>query len=115
MSDTALLFIALAIATLGMASLALTIDAHWRQLFGQRAQARITRILLRAVGAALVAGALGVCTAADPFMMAILVWPMLLMVGAGLVAGMLTVCARARKPDKAQKPPRDRGMMEVAE
>lgn len=113
MSDTALLFIALAIATLGMASLALTIDAHWRQLFGQRAQSLSARILLRGVGAVLVVVSLGVCVAADPFMMAILVWPMLLMIGAGLVAGALTVHARARKPDKPQRGLRDRVMMEV--
>jgi hypothetical protein len=103
MSDTALLFLALAAATLGMASLALGISAHWRQLFGDREQSTAMRLLLRILGAALVASALAVCIAADPFMMAILIWPMLLMVGAGLVAGFLTAHARMRRsasPDR---------------
>jgi len=98
MSDTALLLLALVAATLGMASLALTISAHWRQLFGQRQQSSALRLILRTLGAAFIATALIICTAADPFMMAILVWPMLLMVGAALVAGVLTVHARTRSP-----------------
>jgi len=94
MSDTMLLFLALAASTLGMASLALGISAHWRQVLGDRKQSPAMRLTLRVIGSVLVAAALAVCIAADPFMMAILVWPMLLMVGAGLVAGALTVHAR---------------------
>lgn len=115
MSDTALLFIALALATLGMASLALSMDAHWRQVFGQRPQLGSARILLRALGAALVAGALGVCVAADPFMMAILVWPMLLMVGAGLVAVVLTVHALRHMPVRLREGQRNPRTTQSAE
>jgi hypothetical protein len=115
MSDTTLLFLALAAATLGMASLALGISAHWRQLFGDREQSAAMRLTLRVIGSVLLATALAVCIAADPFMMAILVWPMLLMVGAGLVAGSLTVLARTRGPGGPQRALRDRATMEAAE
>ena len=115
MSDTTLLFLALAAATLGMASLALGISAHWRQVFGDREQTPAIRLTLRIIGSVLVAAVLAVCIAADPFMMAILVWPMLLMVGAGLVAGALTFHARKRRFDGPQRAPRDRATMEAAE
>lgn len=96
MSDAALLLIALMTAIFGMASMALSISAHWRQLFPQRTQSAVMRIVLRLAGAGLIAAALLVCMAADPFTMAILVWPMLLMIGAGVVAAVLTLHGQMR-------------------
>lgn len=96
MSDGVLLLLALAAATLGMAGLAFSIGAHWRQLFDRRRQSFGVRMALRTTGFVLIAGSFVICAVADPFMMAILVWPMLLLVGATLVAAGLTIHARAQ-------------------
>jgi hypothetical protein len=91
MSDGLLLLLALGAATGGMASLALAMPAHWRQVMGERPLAGEVRAILRVLGAALHALSLALCVAADPASMAALVWPMLLMVAAGLVAAGLTL------------------------
>ena len=97
MSDESILVVALVVTVFGMSSFALSIAAHWKQIFGARQQTSRTRIGLRIAGAALLGGAFALCNAADPFMMAILVWPMLLLVGAGIVAGGLTLHAQKRR------------------
>lgn len=97
MSDGALLFIALVLAVAGMTSLALSIAAHWRQLFGERPQERGTVVGLRIGGAALLAASFYACALADPVSMAALVWPMVCTVAAAIVAGGLTLQARSSK------------------
>lgn len=97
MSDAALLALALVAATAGMACLALTIGAHWRQWFHEQPQPRALRFGLRLAGAALLGLSFAFCAAADPASMAVLVWTMLLTVGAALVVGALTLSARATR------------------
>lgn len=97
MSDDSLIVLALIVTVFGMSSFALSISAHWKQILGARQQAARTRIALRVVGSVLLGGTFILCNFADPFMMAILVWPMLLLVGAGIVAGGLTLHAQTRR------------------
>ncbi len=94
MSDAVLLVAGFAVATLGMAFLALSITAHWRQAFGDRPQRRVARIGLRAGGAVLLAAAFAACAAADPVSMAVLVWTMMLTAAALLVVFSFTLAAR---------------------
>lgn len=95
MPDGLLLILAM-IATLGgMAGFALSNEDHWRQLFGARKTAA-SRDGCRAIGVAGVMGSLLLCALADPFSMAILVWPMLLGIGAAIVAAFLTIDARSK-------------------
>lgn len=96
MSDSTLLLLALLLAVFGMACFAATISAHWRQFAGTRDQSTHVRHGLRAGGAVLLALSFAVCAVADPFLMAILVWPMVLTVSAGLVAAGLTIHTRMK-------------------
>jgi lysylphosphatidylglycerol synthetase-like protein (DUF2156 family) len=93
MSDAAFLLAALVVSILGMLGLALSIDAHRRQLIGPRPSTRGSRIGLRIIGAAFLLTAFGLCAAADPVPMAALVWPMLLTVAAAIVALSLSLHA----------------------
>lgn len=97
MSDEGLLLLALVVTIIGMVSFALSIAAHWKQIIGARQQSASTCIALRVAGAGLLAGSFSLCSVADPFIMAILVWPMLLLIGAGIVAGWLTLHVQARR------------------
>jgi hypothetical protein len=97
MSDTATLLLALLASTAGMGCFALTLPAHWRQLFAERPQPASLRLLLRVGGAGLLALAFLLCAAADPISMAILVWTMLLTAGAVLVTALLTLQARSAR------------------
>lgn len=96
MSDEALLLLAFLIAIAGMGCFALSITAHWKQLLAARGQSALTRMFLRSIGASLLAASFVLCNVADPFMMAMLVWPMLLLVGAFVVAAGLTLHAQRR-------------------
>ena len=94
MSDGALLLLALLAAMAGMASLALSIEAHWRQVMGPRTRAEGLRRKLRSAGAALLALSFLPCVRADPLSMAVLVWPMLLTIAAVAVAASLALHGR---------------------
>jgi len=103
MSDGALHLLSLVAAAAGMAACALSMDVHWRQVLGARPQTRAARVASRTAGAALLGLSFGLCAMADPFSMALLVWPMLLGVAAAAVAASLTVQAqstagRTRRP-----------------
>ena len=97
MSDGALLFLALVVAVGGMACLALSLGAHWRQVFAELAQTRGAIRALRLAGAGMLGASFFLCTLADPVSMAALVWPMLLTVAAAIVAAGLTVQARVTR------------------
>jgi hypothetical protein len=94
MSDGALLFLALVVAIGGMACLALSLGAHWRQAFAERARTRGAVLGLRVTGAVLLAASFVLCATANPVSMAALVWPMMLTVAAASVAAGLTVQAQ---------------------
>jgi len=93
MSDLAWMLVGLAAATLGMGCFALTVRAHWKQFAGASAPARSAFAGLRVAGLAFLGGSFACCVAADPVLMAILVWPMILMAAAGITALSLTVHA----------------------
>jgi hypothetical protein len=83
----ALYLMAAAVATLlGFAWLALAMDAHWKQVFGQIEPKANTRRVLRVLGGAALLASLGLCLLADRPSMAALVWVMLLALGALVVA-----------------------------
>ncbi len=94
MSDAGFLLAALLTAIIGMACFALSIDTHWAQLLGKRERAIAHPLTLRVGGAALLAIAFFICTMADPVLMAVLVWTMLLTMAAFVVALAITVHAR---------------------
>lgn len=94
MTDPALHALALLSATAGMAALALTVPAHWRQVAGPRLLPAPGRLGLRIAGTTLLAGAFAACLSADPPTMAALVWTTLLTIAAGLVT--LALAAQAR-------------------
>jgi len=75
-------------ATLGMAWLALAMDAHWKQAFGGAPGRR--RPLLRGLGIGALMASLGFCLAADVASMAVLVWMMALALSALVVAFVLS-------------------------
>jgi hypothetical protein len=78
--------LAYAACTGGLAWLALSMEAHWRQL-GDRAPLPARRVrLLRGQGAAALAASLAACLQADRASMAALVWIMLLAAAALTVA-----------------------------
>lgn len=97
MSDAGLLLAALLTSIMGMACFALSIDTHWAQLLGKRERATVNPLTLRVAGAALLAIAFLLCTMADPILMAILVWTMLLTMAAFVVAFAITVHARVER------------------
>lgn len=108
MSDIALQGLAFALAVAGMASFALSLDAHWRQFAGRRAITGPLRTGLRIAGGALLAGAFAACLAADPPTMAVLVWTTMLTIAAGLVAAAVTVRAKLSADRPAGRAPRTR-------
>ncbi|HEY6817490.1 MAG TPA: DUF3325 family protein [Croceibacterium sp.] len=98
MSDGILLAFAQVLAIGGMGCLALSLAAHWKQVFGDRAQTRGAARGLRTAGALLLAASFGLCATANPVSMAALVWPMMLTLAAAIVAAALTARAqRARR------------------
>ena len=74
MPDALLLAAAVACAALGMAWLALAMDAHWEQVRAGPPPARA----LRTLGALGLAASLALCLAVDHASMAVLVWVMAL-------------------------------------
>jgi hypothetical protein len=63
-------------STVGMGWLALSLDAHWTQVFGPRPRRTATNGLLRALAAAALANSLIACFWSDHPSMAPLVWIM---------------------------------------
>lgn len=90
MRDAALLGAALIAALAGMGWLALAMDVHWEQAFGQAAQTPARARWLRVLGALGLALALALCLAVDHASMAALVWIMALAAAALAVAMALT-------------------------
>ncbi len=90
MSDVLLRTAALFAAFVAMAWFALSIDANWRHVRGQRSvQRRRVTARLRLLGSAALVVSLGLCLAADHPSMAVLVWVMLSAVAALGVAMLL--------------------------
>lgn len=98
MPDTALLFLSLLCAELGMGWLALAMDVHWSQVRVDRARSRSAAIVLRGLGAASLFGSLLLCLAADTATMASLVWMMLLAASAATIAFVLSWRPRVLAP-----------------
>jgi hypothetical protein len=73
----------------GMGWLALSLDAHWTQVFGTRPRRAATSGLLRVLGAAALANSLIACFWADHPSMAPLVWVMSLAASALAIAMLL--------------------------
>ncbi len=78
MPDFLLYVLALVANVAGLAWLALSMDVHWEQVRGPVPPERGAVVLLRWLGAAVVAASLAVCLAADHGSMASLVWFMVL-------------------------------------
>ena len=90
MPDAVLHAAALAASVLGMAWLALAMEAHWQQVRGTTALPARTAHALRWLGAAGLATSLALCLAVDHASMAVLVWVMGLAAAALAVAFTLT-------------------------
>lgn len=86
MRDAALLLAALTACVIGLAWLALAMDVHWRQAFGEPAPPRGAVLALRMLGALVLLGSLLLCLAVDHATMASLVWVMALAAAALAVA-----------------------------
>lgn len=86
MHEALLLAAALIISVAGMGWLALSLDAHWRQVFGSVPRAHATVRRLRIQGAAGLATSLVLCLVVDTASIATLVWIMLLATAALIVA-----------------------------
>lgn len=97
MPEALLLVLAFALALLGMAGLALSLDAHWEQVGGRGAP---PVRLLRVLGYAALGGSLLACLGADHATMAALVWPMALAVAAACVAFTLAALPARRRGGK---------------
>lgn len=96
MSDGVLTSLAFLAALAGMAAFALANPDHWRQLLGAKPQGQNARAACKLGGAALLGLAFLFCALADPVLMAVLVWPMLIgLAGAG-VAAFFTLHSRSR-------------------
>jgi hypothetical protein len=93
MPDALLLAAALVCTLLGMGWLALAMDVHWKQVRAASLRTQRTANILRILGAASLAGSLGLCLLADTATMAVLVWMMLL-----AVAAVLTALVLSRQP-----------------
>ncbi|EJE54468.1 Protein of unknown function (DUF3325) [Acidovorax sp. CF316] len=78
MPDALLYVVALLANVTGLAWLALSMDVHWEQVRGPVPAGRGTVVLLRWLGAAVVAASLAVCLSVDHGSMASLVWFMVL-------------------------------------
>lgn len=83
MADPIWLAAALLLAVFGMASLALSLEAHWAQA---RGRGDPPRRVLRLLGGAGLVASLAACLVADHGSMAALVWPMTLAAAATMVA-----------------------------
>lgn len=94
MSDETIILLALAAAIVGMFAFASVNELHWRQLFGTRKPTPATGRLGRIFGTVFLGFSLALCAVADPFSMALLVWPMLLGVAAAVVAIFVTLKSR---------------------
>lgn len=94
MFDGALLSAALLANLVGMGWLALAMEPHWRQVFGEAARMPATAIRLRALGALALVSSLALCLRVDHPSMAALVWVMSLAAAALAVA--FTLSWRAR-------------------
>lgn len=103
MSDGTLLLLAQLVAVGGMGCLALSLGAHWRQVFSERAQTRGRALGLRLAGGLLLTGSFLLCATANPVSMAALVWPMMLTVAAAIVAAGLTVQAQRGRREPARR------------
>ncbi|MCR6651372.1 MAG: DUF3325 domain-containing protein [Cellvibrionaceae bacterium] len=88
MSDQAYLFLAVLFALMGMALLALSLEAHWRQVFTTSPPKETGKKLLRTLGYVSQGLSLTFCLGADHPSMAALVWVMFL-AGAAFAIGLL--------------------------
>lgn len=78
MPDATYYVLAVLLLVLGLASVALAMERHWRQLRHGSPLPRSTALALRAAGAAALAGSLGLCLWLDHATIASLVWVMAL-------------------------------------
>jgi len=92
-----LLLIAILLCVLGMAWLALAMEAHWKQVRSDNPSEKTVR-LLRYLGGASVFASLLFCLAVDHPTMASLVWIMLLAASALIVAFTFTLRPRLLAP-----------------
>ncbi len=90
MPDAVLLAIVFALSLTGMASLALTMEAHWAQVCEGQPQSPAAVLRLRVAGSASLAAALVLCLIVDHASMAVLVWVMTMAASALAVAFTLT-------------------------
>lgn len=95
MPDWIMLLTAQVFGIVGMGWLALSLDAHWTQVFDSRPRRAATNGLLRVVGAAALANSLIACFWADHPSMAPLVWVMSLATSALAIAMLLAWWPRA--------------------
>jgi hypothetical protein len=95
MVEAWLLAAAYACTVSGMASCALAMDVHWRQVSGQSRLTAAAVRRLRVRGALALAGSLMFCLAADHLSIAALVWVMMLSSSAVLLAFTLAYRPRA--------------------
>ena len=86
MPDAVLLALALALSLIGMASLALTMEAHWAQVCEGQPQSSAAVSRQRVVGSVSLAAALVLCLIVDHASMAVLVWVMTMAASALAVA-----------------------------
>jgi len=98
MGKPLLLAAALLLSTCGLGWLALAMDVHWQQVRGDPVAGRGAVRLLRALGAAALLLALGLCLRADHATMAVLVWVMALAGSALLIAFSLSWRPRWLRP-----------------
>lgn len=95
MLDAWLLALAMLSSLFGMGWLALAMDVHWQQAFGDASTpgAR-TAALLRTLAVAAIGTSLGLCLSADHASIAVLVWVMSLVASAVVVAFVLATRPR---------------------
>jgi Protein of unknown function (DUF3325) len=106
MGKPLLLAAALLCTTCGLGWLALAMETHWQQVRGETAASRSSVRVLRALGAAALLLALGLCLRADHPTMAVLVWVMALAGAALLIAFSLSWRPRWLRPLVAWVRPR---------
>ena len=98
MPDALLLALAFLCSSAGLGWLAMTLDAHWKQVRGSQAPTGRTVTLLRVLGYAALLGSLSLCLRADHASMAALVWMMALAIAAVFVAMLLAWRPKALLP-----------------
>lgn len=94
MRDALLLLVALVANVAGMGWLALAMDVHWQQVYGDRLRTSARAGRLRVLGTLALAASLVLCLVADHASMASLVWVMALAAAALVIT--LTLTWRAR-------------------